>query len=321
MENYAISVFSKPIQGQVDLPGSKSLTNRALILAALSQGEVTLKKPLWSDDTECMIQALRSLGYTLSENKTQSKITVIGEMGHIPNSTAVFNVKNAGTVARFLPALCALRVGGHYTFETNSPAMKSRPMQGLLQALEAMGAKFVFLEKPYSFPFIMKTSGLHASQHLIDASQSSQILSALLLVLPYVQGERKLFFQEKRVSEAMLNLTCAMMKQWGIEVIINKSSFEIKQENSKYYEPSASVTEDFRISKIYSIEPDATAATYFASLVAICGGNLTLNRVSEHLLQPDLRYLDILKDLTLITSQNLTEGLQIKAVGINRAKN
>ena len=150
-----IQPFTQPVRGSAALPGSKSITNRALILAALGDKPVTLTGALFSRDTHIMIAALRSLGFTVEPDEKALTIFVAGRGGEIPVREAKIEVGNAGTAARFLTAFVCLRPDGVYHFDGDE-AMRRRPIGALLEALEAQGAQ----ASARSFPFTLRTNGL-----------------------------------------------------------------------------------------------------------------------------------------------------------------
>ena len=149
--------FNNKAKCEVEIPGSKSISNRALILAVLNEREVELKGILKSEDVDIMIAALQLLGVKIEVDNIKRSVIVQGCKGILPVKKAVINVGNAGTVARFLTALLALQEGGEY-FLDGLPAMRVRPMSGLLNALEFHGTKFEFNNEINCFPFKMKTS-------------------------------------------------------------------------------------------------------------------------------------------------------------------
>ena len=155
----AIVPFKKHLKSTLTLPGSKSITNRTLIIGALSNGTLSLEGALFSRDTLLMLEALKTLGFEIRDNKSATTIQIHGLSGYIPNRKASLNVGNAGTAARFLTALLALNSTGEYELD-GDPQMHDRPMKGLLDALRALGAAdFVFHKKEDHFPFKMYTKG------------------------------------------------------------------------------------------------------------------------------------------------------------------
>jgi 3-phosphoshikimate 1-carboxyvinyltransferase len=167
-----ITPFTAPVRGAVRLPGSKSITNRALILAALCRDPVTLRGALFSRDTEIMVKALRSLGFKISADSRAETIHIIGRNGMIPRAKAALHVGNAGTAARFLPAFLCLKKRGAYQLDGDEP-MRRRPMKGLLDALRQLGAEFEFSGEPHHFPFTLKNHGLKGGTVEVDASAPS----------------------------------------------------------------------------------------------------------------------------------------------------
>ena len=163
-----IQPFTRPVRGSVTLPGSKSITNRALILAALGPKTVTLRGALFSRDTRIMVAALRQLGFQVGTDEIALTITVAGRGGEIPVREARIDVGNAGTAARFLTAFVCLRPDGTYHFDGDE-AMRRRPIGALLEALEAQGAQ----AGARGFPFTLKTAGLPGGQVDLDARESS----------------------------------------------------------------------------------------------------------------------------------------------------
>jgi len=181
MKNSKVIIpFLNPLAGEVVVPGSKSITNRALILSALSGSSVLIHNALISDDTLLMVDALKSLGFPVDVDAKTSTMAVEGRSGTIPNSSAVINVGNAGTVARFLTAMLCLHPHGSYRLDGSS-SMRKRPMKELLDSLEALGAAtIIYHQEVGHFPFTINTHGLSGGELFVDSSKSSQILSALL---------------------------------------------------------------------------------------------------------------------------------------------
>lgn len=282
-----IQPFTRPVHGRVTLPGSKSITNRALALAALSRESLTLEGALFSDDTRVMAGALRALGLTVSEDEAGQSIFVMGRGGEIPNAEAELFVGNAGTAARFLTAMLCLRAGGVYRLD-GTEAMRQRPMRGLLDALVAHGAAEVdYHGEPGHFPFTLRTRGLPGGELAVDASASSQILSALLMVAPFAREPLTVRLAGKTVSHPFIGMTLAMMAQFGVEPRAGADTGPFAFEPATYYYPRPA----------YVIEPDATAASYFATLPWVVGGELALERCYGISLQGDIRYVDVLGQL------------------------
>ncbi len=231
--------FTRPVRGSVTLPGSKSITNRALILAALGSKTVTLRNALFSRDTEIMIVALRTLGFKIEADQTALTITIEGRGGKIPERVSKLDVGNAGTAARFLTAFVCLCPDGIFSFDGDE-AMRRRPIGALLDALKTQGA----VASARQFPFTLKTAGLRGGAVELDASESSQLLSALLMIAPHASTPLTVKLKGGTVSRPFVEMTEQMVKQFAAK-------------------PAD-----------YAIEGDATAASYFAALAAVAGGKL-----------------------------------------------
>jgi 3-phosphoshikimate 1-carboxyvinyltransferase len=255
--------FTKPVRGSVTLPGSKSITNRALILAALGTKTVTLHGALFSRDSRIMIAALQALGFKVEYDETALTIRVEGRGGQIPNREAKIDVGNAGTAARFLTAFVCLRPDGIYHFDGDE-AMRQRPIGALLQALESQGAR----ADRRSFPFTLRTAGLPGGTVELDASESSQMLSALLMVAPQARSPLTVKLTSAAGSKPFVTMTEAMVKQFA-----------------------AGPTN-------YDIEGDASAGSYFVALPLVVNGTIGLLNY-EGSLQGDLRFSDVLVEVGL----------------------
>jgi 3-phosphoshikimate 1-carboxyvinyltransferase len=263
--------FTGPVRGGVTLPGSKSITNRALILAALGSTTVTLRNALFSRDTRIMIAALRALGFEITADESALTITITGGGGKISQREAQIEVGNAGTAARFLTALVSLHPEGTYHFDGDA-AMRRRPIGTLLEALEHQGAT----ASARSFPFTLKTAGLRGGNVPLDATESSQLLSALLMVAPHARSPLTVQLKGETVSRPFVAMTERMVQQFSTPVVD------------------------------YAIEGDATAASYFAALALVTQGQLTVNglNLSPAALQGDAEFYRLLAAHQLITASD-----------------
>jgi 3-phosphoshikimate 1-carboxyvinyltransferase len=250
--------FTRPVRGSVTLPGSKSITNRALILAALAKGTTTLHGALFSRDTRIMVAALRQLGFSVEANEAALTIKIEGHGGRIPVREAALTIGNAGTAARFLTAFVCLHPDGIYHFDGDE-AMRRRPIGALLEALEAQGAK----ANSRNFPFTLKTSGLPGGTVELDASESSQMLSALLMVAPQARTPLTVKLKGAAGSKPFVVMTEKMLEQFSLH-------------------PSD-----------YAIEGDASAASYFLALPLVTSGNIALPNYSGTL-QGDRKFMEVL---------------------------
>lgn len=264
-EKLPIVPFTRPACGRVALPGSKSITNRALILAALSDRTVTLRGALFSRDTRIMIAALRALGFAVEFDERALTITVTGQGGQIPAREARIDVGNAGTAARFLTAFVCLRPDGVYHLDGDE-AMRRRPIGALLDALASQGAR----ADSRSFPFTLRTAGLPGGEVALDASESSQMLSALLMVAPHARTPLTVKLTSEAGSKPFVEMTEAMVQQ---------------------FRPAPAV---------YEIECDASAASYYLALPLVTGGAVELPGLKlEGSLQGDVRFAGALREVGL----------------------
>lgn len=298
-----IRPFTRPARGEVTLPGSKSITNRALLLAALCDGPVKLTGALFSEDTEIMAEALNRLGIAVKSDPVAKTFHVVGQGGNIPAPSADLFVGNAGTAARFLTALCAAAKSGTYHID-GVPQMRKRPMKGLLEALEQQGAEIIYEGEKHCFPFTIKAHGLRGGEIRIDASESSQMLSGLLMVAPLArQSVRALFNLDIRWP--FVGMTCELMLNFG------RAAMKIPTNPAEALEVP---TGTYHLgSDSYTIEPDATAASYFIALPLTTRGKITLpNLKLKSGLQGDTQFIQVIKHVGLTGISETPEGLVIE---------
>lgn len=285
-----IDPLDKAINHTLSLPGSKSITNRALILAALAEGTTELEGALFSRDTRIMLTALDALGFETSIDEARAHITVKGLGGRIPAAEAKIEVGNAGTAARFLTAFLALKAGGEYPLDGDD-AMRERPMSGLLDALVALdAAEFKFHGKPGHFPFTLKAKGYQSGEAAVDARASSQILSALLLSAPTCStrlgpagGTVKIVCPDVRPH--YVAITLKMREAFGAAPVETNEAGTYTLPSTNYTAPR---------SGRYAIEPDVSAASYFLALTLIHGGTLHLPNLCGDPLQGDAHFIEVL---------------------------
>lgn len=297
-----IQPFTRPARGEVRIPGSKSLTNRNLLLAALCEGPTVLSGALFSEDTDLMAVALQKLGFAVTQDKTRDLIRVEGRGGKIPASGAKLFVGLAGTAARFLTALCAAAPAGIYTLD-GVPQIRKRPMRGLIDALRHLGADVRCLGEDGFFPLEIHARGLSGGLVSIDAAESSQMLSALLMVAPLARPGADVAHKtvtvelSRPVREPFVEMTLHLMRQFGIEVVRNQGKLQVPLRPYRL----ASPVDQKSGGKIHLIEPDATAASYFMALPLVTGGRVTLLNVTRESLQGDIRFEEVLKRAGLST--------------------
>jgi 3-phosphoshikimate 1-carboxyvinyltransferase len=279
----AVRPFTRPVRGNVGIPGSKSLTNRALLMAALCDGPVSLSGALFSDDTRIMAEALRRLGIDVVEDEARGAIRVAGLGGAIPAKEARLSVGLAGTAARFLTALCACAPSGVFRLD-GAPRMRERPMKGLIDALRLLGADIRCLGTEGFLPVEVRARGLRGGAVAIDSGESSQMLSALLMVAPLADGPVTVT-PVAGVRMPFVRMTIRQMSQFGLAESVPGPDGAISVARGRYRSPGT-----------YPIEPDATSAGYFAALPLAVGGSIGLDglKPAEESLQGDVRFLGVL---------------------------
>ncbi len=214
MDSLTIRVALGPISAEIAVPGSKSITNRALVLAALADGDSTLDNALFSDDSKVCVECLRGLGIAIEADEEAARIVVHGLGGVFPAKSASLFVGNSGTTARFVTAAATLG-HGDYHFD-GVPRMRQRPVGNLLKALRALGADITSPDD--CFPLTVHASGLRGGETELDATESSQLLSALLQVAPYAENDVQINVTGTVVSLPYIDITLRMMQQFGIKL-------------------------------------------------------------------------------------------------------
>jgi len=279
--------FTRPVSGRVSLPGSKSITNRAMILAALSPEMIRIENALFSDDTRIMLDALKGLGFGVESDPSAMTITVAGQGGQFPSAGARLDIGNSGTSARFLTAFCCLAPEGVFQLD-GVEQMHRRPIGGLIEALRAAGAH-IQTSTTGGFPLEIQSHGLAGGLVSIDATGSSQELSALLMVAPCAGTDLEIHLSSTRVRHPYVDMTLAMMRQFGIPtqaVSVEPDGFTILA-GSRYTCPAGR----------YGVESDASAASYFLALPAVTGGRLEIEGVKPNGLQGDIAFAQIIRKL------------------------
>ncbi|MBT8348960.1 MAG: 3-phosphoshikimate 1-carboxyvinyltransferase, partial [Sulfurovum sp.] len=284
MNTLTLKPISK-IDGEINLPGSKSLSNRALLVAALAEGTTKITNLLESDDTRHMLNALKQLGikYTLSRDKTEC--TVTGNAGVIrsANRQELF-LGNAGTAMRPLCAALCLGTGSYLL--TGEPRMKERPIGHLVDALREAGAKISYQENEGYPPLLIEANGLSGGDVKIDGAISSQFLTALLLAAPMAKEDMTISIIGELVSKPYIDITLHIMKEFGVEVVNdNYQTFTIK--SGQHYEAV----------ETFMVEGDASSASYFLAAAAIKGGTVKVTGIGKKSIQGDVLFVDVLEKM------------------------
>lgn len=276
-----ITPIIHPLNAIIRVPGSKSLTNRALLIAALAEGKTTLSNALFSDDSRYFANALQKLGFRVESDKERKEMSVWGLGGKIPANKAKLFIGNAGTAARFLTAFLTLG-NGEYILD-GEPRMRERPIGDLLDALKSLGAN---LEAKNNCPPVKITaSGLFGGKTEIAGNISSQYLSALLMIAPYAQSPVEIELSTTLNSKPYVDMTLSIMRDFGIHVEHNDHQYFFIKPATYSSNPS------------YSIESDASAASYFFAAPAICGGTVRVENITRASVQGDIDFLDVLAEM------------------------
>jgi 3-phosphoshikimate 1-carboxyvinyltransferase len=271
-----------PLDATIRPPGSKSLTNRALICAALANGASVLKGALDSEDTQVMIEGLRALGISIVETNDSHTLQVVGCGGKFPARGADLFVANSGTTVRFLTALVSLGQGIFRLHGTRR--MHERPIQDLLGALGNLGVNARSETSSGCPPVIVDASGLPGGRIALRGDVSSQFLSALLMAGPYAIGEPlRIDLEGELVSKPYVEMTLAVMEAFGVRVARNAELSHFEVGTGGY------------LGQHYEIEPDASAASYFWAAPAIAGGRVRVDGLTEQSLQGDVAFCECLE--------------------------
>ena len=270
-----------PVVGSIRPPGSKSITNRALIVAALASGRSRLRGVLDSNDTRVMLSSLQRLGIDASHDVHDSSVVINGCAGHIPARTCRLYVENSGTSIRFLTAMVTTG-SGTFSLDGNS-RMRERPIRDLAETLNSLGSHVVCSETGCP-PVRVTADGLPGGHASIAGGISSQYLSALLMAAPAARNPVELGVEHELVSKPYVDMTTGVMREFGINV------------TSHGYEKFLIESQTYQACD-FEIEPDASAAGYFFAVAAVTGGEVTVEGLSEASLQGDIRFAGILEQM------------------------
>jgi len=287
-----------PVHGTVRVPGSKSITNRALALAALADGPTTLTNALFADDTERMMECLCALGFVIEADAEREEITVWGRGGQIPATAATLFVGNSGTTARFITPVVAL---GNGTFTIDGvPRMRERPMGDLIQALRHLGVDAESVGANGCPPLRIQAHGLSGGACAVRADTSSQFLSGLLLAAPCADGaETRIGIEGPILSAPYIAITTTMIRQFGGVV-------HTSDDARTYLVPGR---QQYRSPERYTVEPDASAASYFFAAAAITSGRVRVPGIGKDALQGDAAFVDVLEAMgcTVVRGEDFLE--------------
>ena len=288
-----IKPILNPLNSCVRVPGSKSQTNRSLLIGALADGITTIDNALFSDDSLYFANVLQTLGFNITLSPEKTCITVAGLGGSIPAHQADLFIGNAGTAARFLSAFLTLG-NGEFILD-GDVRMRERPIGDLINALTLLGAKIEAInnqQAPLCPPLKITASGLSGGRTELAGNISSQFLSALLMVAPYADAPVEIIVTTELFSKPYVDLTLSVMSDFGIEV--DRFGYNCFVIHPALYTPLST----------YPIESDASAASYFFAASAICGGSVRIEDINRSSKQGDIRFLDVLEKTGCVVTQS-----------------
>ena len=273
------------ISGTINLPGSKSVSNRALLLAALSIGTTRLTNLLASDDVAHMLNALRALGVPLETFDNDTTVEVTGLGGAFQNQPdAPLFLGNAGTAMR--PLAAALALSPITTELTGEPRMEERPIGHLVDALRQLGADVTYQKTDGYPPLHLAGKTLSGGKVTIDGRVSSQFLTAMLMAAPLAKSDVEITIEGDLVSKPYIHITLEMMKMFGVEV-----------RNDDFQTFTVPGGQTYRSPGRFLVEGDASSASYFLAAAAIKGGEVTVTGIGENSLQGDTAFAHVLADM------------------------
>lgn len=294
LEVQPISAFDAHLR----LPGSKSLTNRALLLAALADGESNLSGVLFSDDTRAMLDALGRLGFDLGIDEANQHVRVTGAGGKLPKNKASLHLGNAGTATRFLTAACCLKGAGKTpTYDIDGiERMRQRPIGQLVDPLRGLGAVIEYSDQVGYPPLRVHGRGLAGGEILLGPTLSSQYISALLQVGPYCDKGLTIQFEGPVTSRPYVEMTLGLMERFGARGEVDQSFSRI------HVEPGPYKAADLQI------EPDASNATYFLAAAALIPeSQCTIEALGRNSLQGDVGFAQVLEKMGALVDMDDAE--------------
>lgn len=313
--NFSSEIRLPPVlkaSGIVKLPGSKSISNRALMLAASAFGRTRLTGLLRADDTERMLESLTKLGVKVTADGDAAVIEGAG--GFFPVKSAELFIGNAGTAARTLTAALAF-AGGHYRLD-GIERMRERPIGDLLAALRTLGADVTCEIKEGFLPLVFRPAVPVGRRVSVRGNVSSQYLTALLLTAPLIAPEEglEITVEGELVSRPYIDITLTMMKTFGADVTVMKKGFRVAKGG-------------YRAQEDYAVEGDASGASYFLALGALTGGPVRVEGVGRNALQGDAVFADVLEQMGAVitrgdryTEASLSAGKVLKGITLDCTK-
>lgn len=292
-----------PLDADVTVPGSKSLTNRALVAAALAEGTSVIEGALLADDTDAMVECLQLLGAEIRVEG--SRVTVVGHGGVVPGPVSL-HARLSGTVARFLTPVLATGLG-RYRLD-GEPQLRARPLGPMVSSLRALGVVVEEEGEPGHLPITVVGAGLPAGTAHVQADLSSQFVSGLLLAAPLAEGDLEIVVDGPAASRPYFGLTLDVMRTFG--AFVEQDGHERFRVRASGYRPAHQ-----------RIEPDASSASYFLAAAALCGGRITVHGLGSATHQGDAAFADVLaamgaevvrtKDATTVRGTGSLQGVDV----------
>ena len=279
-----IQPLNRAADAVIQVPGSKSYTNRALLIAALASGKSTLRQALFSDDTARMCDCLRALGFRVEDRPAENLFDVWGGSGRIPAETATLHTGNSGTTARSMLAVLAL---GHGTYILDGDErMRQRPIGHLIDALNTLGASVRSVKGTGCPPVEVRAQGLRGGKVAMPGSHSSQYFTALLLVAPVTRDGMEIEVVGEMVSRPYIDLTAQIMSDFGAVMDRDAGFTRLTCAGGQGYQP-----------RDYFVEPDASNASYFVAAAALTAGRVKVPHLGVGSAQGDLGFLKVLETM------------------------
>jgi 3-phosphoshikimate 1-carboxyvinyltransferase len=318
MSDLLLSPIRRPFSATVAPPGSKSLTNRALVLGALSTGRCRLANVLFADDTRVMLDSLARLGFKLEIDEASQAVTIQGCGGKIPATRAELFCRNSGTTIRFLAALCSLG-RGEYVLD-GVPRMRQRPIAELVEVLRNLGTRGEYAGETGFPPVKLLSDGMAGGIVKYGSAASSQFLSAVLMASPYARHEVRVDLEGEQTSWPYVWMTMQLMHEFGVTP-------ELARDPATGRPMQISVPQNPYTAGSYIIEPDASNAAYFLAAAALHpGSSATVKGLGKSSLQGDVGFADVLRRMGAAVSidrQSITvtgtgklEGIDIDLLGM-----
>ena len=275
---------SGPVHSTIQPPGSKSLTNRALPIAAMARGRSVLSGVLDSDDTQAMIESLIKVGARIEHDASKNEVVIDGLAGVLANDHGDLFIGNSGTTIRFLTAMLGF-AGGKFRLD-GIPRMRERPIGPLVDALNSLGGKVEAQSAGGCPPVVIDSPRIQGGQVRISGNISSQYLSGLMMAAPLAQNDVVIEIEGPLISKPYVEMTQTVMQDFGVICKSSQSLDRFEISSGQSY-----------VGCEYAIEPDASAASYFWAVAAICGGTSTVTGLNKNSLQGDIGFVNCLEQM------------------------